>query len=218
MKNLVVGVGVFALILGACGRAKPDRSRTIDPPKTETVKSDDQEAATKNIEEALLTINDMPSGWSDEKAPKFEVATEDECGNPLPSETGPVDGANATFSADPTSVTQVDHAVYRYETGEAAERFDALLESVNKCQKFEKDGTKVKVQALSYENVGDESIATRYVAKTEIGLTAIQDRVRWRRGDLSVVIGYTSFSPNLIELEKWVEKADRKLVALLEGE
>ncbi len=41
--------------------------------------------------------------------------------------------------------------------------------------------------------------------------------MRWRRGDLSAAIASVSFAPNLIELQKWVDKADRKLVALLEG-
>ena len=187
-KNLVVGVGAFALILGACGGAEPDRSRTIEP-KTETVKSDDQELAPKNIEDALLTINDMPNGWSAQKVPDFGSAVnEDDCGNPLPSQNRPVDGALADFTADPTNGPRVSQSVFRYEPGEVAERFNVLLERANECQIYEKKGSKVKVQALSYEKVGDESIATRYVVKTRIGFTVVSDKVRWRRGDLSAVV------------------------------
>jgi len=218
-----VGVGAFALILAACGGAEPTRSRTIEP-KTETVKSDDaeaQKAAPKNIEDALLTLNDMPIGWSEQSVGAMgggKGRGKGYCNETLPQGSTATDGTRAQFTADPTSGPSIAHLVFRFEPGDASERMSLLLDSLNNCSHFRTKEHRVSVQGLAYENVGDESVAVRLIYKSQLGLRFNLDQVFWRQGDLAAIVIYASTSPDIAALKKWVDKADRKLVALLEGE
>lgn len=215
-KNLVVRVGAFALILGACGGAEPDRSRTIEP-KTETVKSDNQEAAPKNIESALLTLEEMPFGWSVEPPSEENNSSTDFCGKKLPSKSGEVDKANVSF-AKGIGVPTLEHSVLRLKSGQGALLMNRFLNLFEDCRSFKQDGQTIEVQPLSFKQVGDESISARFVATNELGLTAAGDMVLWSRDDLVTYVLYISFSPSQVILDMFVDKADRKLVALLEGE
>jgi len=216
MKKVLIGAVAAISLLSACGGgAEPSRSQTIEvskPPEKDAV-----EAAPTNIEDALLKLDDMPAGWSEQEAGKTTYDTSI-CGEPVPQEAIPVDSAASEFAADPTNGPIIGHRIFRFKPGDASKRMAILLDGSESCGKFKSKGNPASVQGLAFESVGDESTATRLVAENDIGLTGIMDQVRWRRGDLGVSLTYISSSPDIFSLEEWVRKADNKLKALYEEE
>lgn len=184
------------------------RAQERGSPETDT-----QPSAPKHIEDALLTINEMPSGWS--SAPAEKGSDAGLCGAKASNTTDPIDQAKAMFVGNPTiSVPQVQHVIARFEPGEAEVRFDEFLKLANDCQSFVQDGQKVVASDLSFAKVGDDSIALRYVVENEAGLSAIADFVLWRRGDVAMFLSYASLGPDPVAVKQLVNKADAKLQKL----
>jgi hypothetical protein len=120
----------------------------------------------------------------------------------------------ASYIQDPTAGPRITHEVYRYEPGEAAVQFDAVIDATQKCPNDKRGKSKLEAGGLAFPNVGDETAATRITVTDQFGNVSIVDRVRWYRGDIMMVVGYFGFSPDLNMLRKYVRKADAKLQEL----
>jgi hypothetical protein len=224
MKALIAITMVLALVTGGCGSdPEPQRSASIDSnqnqgtPEKESPTPPEQNPAPKNIEEALLTLDEMPVGYSSEGRLSDPGIFVDLCGNPIPTDTEALDFAGAGFTADPSYGPIIAHAIFRHESGEAEVRMNQILEAEEACSKGREGKFMITVEGLAFGKVGEASAASRTIRKDQYSVQ-ISDSVQWVRGDIRVSVQYSSLgSPNILELKKYVRKADAKIVELMES-
>lgn len=227
---------VLVLLLGACGGGD-DRATTIEPtgspdedaadltntPTGEVEETTETEVETEQAadspDELLLTLGDMPTGWT--TAPEM-VSGDDEggatgfCGEPpIDEQFEPSAEAEAAFKKDDFGPF-VNHAVAIYESREAEQAMDAALEAAQSCQEWTEteDGeeTTFTLQPVSFPTVGDQTVAFRINAESQ-DFTFTGDVVFWRRGDLISLFSHLAFQGGLDSdlTEELVMAADDKL-------
>ena len=227
--GIAAGVLVVAIIVVtmACGGGN-DRATTVpdQPIATSTPDASDEpedasegESESSTVSEdglsrALLTISDMPTGWT--TSPPETDEDEGFCGVEFEStalfdiEVGFQQSVTGPFAG---------HRLQAFPPGEAQRSFEAGVERASSCGEFtitNDDGTVNiwQVSPLSFPEVGDDTFAFR--ASTEVALfgSVTVDLVAFRRGDfISVlafsVLGFGSPDPELAE--RLVRLADERL-------
>lgn len=204
MKKIVAIVAVLGLVSGACGGENDpaERADTVDDAaEVETGRDGNEEEASGDVdvEQALLTLEDMPTGWTtspdagedDEGAAEF-------CAELDFSEREDEPDAEAEASFEGGEIGPfVTHLVARFGDGEAEKRFTALREAVDECGDFDttdEDGTTItgQMSAVSFPELADESLAMRLsgtvttAADGELGeleFPMAGDLVFFRQGD-----------------------------------
>jgi hypothetical protein len=231
MRRITLTICVAGLVLfGACGD-DDERARTVEPPEPavteapdETPEPDEPEEAAPepkdiDLEAALLTLDDMPSGWTQEP----EAETDDEsdvtlCDVEPLDDVEAVDSSSREFSAGDFGPF-LHHSVAVYESGQAEQALDAFLEALDACDEWTEETEDGPVtwrpRALSFPGLGDDTVAVRINVEAE-AFNATVDMVTWRRGDfLSLLFTMEVFgSPDAEQMEELARVADERLADL----
>jgi hypothetical protein len=208
VNRLRAAACLAAIALTACG-GENDQARTVPEP-TPTAKStveaptssdesgSTDEAPPVELESMVLTLDDMPSGWttapellSDDGAPGTTFCGIDEAEIDVPDDAGAsVDAAFKQSDFGPF----VFHTVGRLgDAGEATAALDRMLDAASQCSEWtETDDQGVEttwsITPLSFDNVGDDTIAFRLSSDAE-GMPVTVDLVMWNRGPALSVVG-----------------------------
>ena len=188
--RLLCTVGIAALLV-ACGeepvpRGVPDTSLPDALPGTPA-----------EVEEALLTTEDLGEEWVDLGAVPLDDRGFEEC-----AETGVVTGgedptrlgeAQSTYGEGDPPVPTFGESVSLWESPEvAAERFAEAASGPSECGSFEQelpDGSTATVHLLPREapQLGDEAVGVLIEFDQEEGPTILRDVVIVRIGDVLVL-------------------------------
>lgn len=232
----VVGLASFTLLLGACGDDQEERARTVDPPVSEASDDEPEDLDGEDVddepepepepdpegfgvEEALLTLDDMPTGWTqepgegpggDEQATLCDV-------EPL-DEVEALEEGSAEFSAGDFGPL-LSHTVAAFERGGAEQSLERFFEALDDCEEWTEeteDGPMTfRPTALSFPSFGDETLAIRVDVESEL-VDMTMDMIAWRRDDvLSLILAIEVFgAPDAEQIEELVATADERLADL----
>ena len=218
----------FTALMVGCGDGN-DRAATVpdqpvatstletsgEPDESAVGESDSATISEERLSKALLTINDMPTGWTT-TPPEAEDDDADFCGVDFES-TAIVD-IEVGFQQSQTGPF-IGHSLQLFPAGEGKRSFEAGVERASSCTEFtvtNEDGTvnTWRIWPLSFPEVGDDTLAFRVRAEVAFFGSATVDIIASRRGDvISVfaltVIGFGSPEPALTE--RLVRLADDRL-------
>jgi hypothetical protein len=190
-------LGVVTLGLAACGEDRPDRAITVEPSETSTsntVENADAQAeepapgagdrlSTKQAKDALIRVQDLPSGWA--KDPNEDDDEDDDD----PIEPASCDKLMSSLNDESKDGTRVAHATASFSTGglfgtvlteeissfkedAPVERLQDVADVLGKCPTFtstDADGVKSRytVSPMSMANLGDQTLAMRMDVKND---------------------------------------------------
>lgn len=235
-------VASFACVLVVACNGESDRATTIQPTETssqQTPASDEtattvetagpsptasEDQIAERLGGALLTIEDMPTGWTVSPADEDDDDETPICG----IESGAfgdeaLDRLTANFQQSELGpfLAQI---IDRFAEGEAKGIMTEFGDAFGSCTEFvdvDEDGeeTSWRLSPLSFPNIGDETFAFRMSTTVAILGFVELDFVVWRRGDVVEVIGHVSTGFEGIDSEQtesFVRRADDKLREILE--
>lgn len=249
MRRPILTATVVALVavgLSSCGDDRPDRAITVDPShagenngplgqnsEDETGDAADEppEAAGAQLTDAqakaaVLTIQDMPSGWSqqpnddddsDDEGSTYEPAECQEVIDALDEDDeDPVAEAEVTFNNGGPFGTTFNETVSSYAEEGDAEAAQKVADAFSKCPKFTetaKDGTvsTYTVSPMSFPNLGDQTLAFAMTVESE-GFTVNLNAVWIGIGHNAIALfngGVTGASG--ADLEQFAHKAIARL-------
>jgi hypothetical protein len=152
-------------LLAGCGSDGEDRADTVSDDRSTTTTADKpKERSTPltkdDLAAALLTIDDMPTGWAG--SPPEDDSDDDFCDD-APKLGDPKIEAEATFQEDEFGPVYFE-AIGVYDDAEAY--MDKLEEVVDACRSFtdvDDEGTETtgSIQPLSFPKLGEETFAMR---------------------------------------------------------
>ena len=190
------------------------------------------EDTDERLSDALLTIEDMPTGWT--LTPPYEE--DDNRADPYDVVFGQLDqDASACVRADFQEsefgpMADLVHVIYLFPDGKAKRAIEAKRAMVEVCDDFDsytewaevaKINTDMiwKDRSLSFPKIGDETFAFRRSGASRLGAVEL-DVIVWRRGDIAEVIIYSTRVDfeglDSEETEALVYLSDEKLKAILE--
>ena len=237
-------VASFACVLVVACNGGSERATTIQPTETsgqQTPASDataemgetaspsptaaDDDQIAERLAGALLTIEDMPTGWT--VSPADEDDEDD--GTPICGiESGALgdqalDRLTADFQQSELGPL-LSQIIDRFAEGDAKRIMAEFGDAFGSCTEWvdvDEDGqeTTWRLGPLSFPTFGDETFAFRMSTTVAILGFVELDFVVWRRGDVTEVIGHTSIGFEGIDSEQteaFVRRADDKLRAILE--
>ncbi len=202
MKKIVAMVVVLGLVSGACSGEddSAERADTVDDAaEVETGSDGTEENAARDVdvEQALLTLEDMPTGWttSPDAGEEDEGAAEF-CDGLDITDDEPDAEAEASFEGSEMGPF-VSHAVARFDGG-GATRFAQLRQAIDGCGDFDttdEEGNTLtgRLSAVSFPEFGEESLAVRLsgtvttVADPDFGeleFPMAADLIFFRQGDV----------------------------------
>jgi hypothetical protein len=232
--TILLSLGLLGLATG-CSEERPDRAVTVEGGESTSADSEEENHAPEatagdplteaQIKAALLTVQDMPTGWAGQKpepeGDDNDVIEPQECQAALDAiedMTGgkPKAKGNAAFNkGGPFGVT-IEQGIESY----ADEIPDGALQKVaatfSKCPEFtstDAEGTKTEftVSALSFPNLGDQTLALSLVGTSE-GFTVYLNAVSVVMGHNTVgIVGGGLVGMNAEELETITRKAVEKV-------
>lgn len=218
----VAGIALLSIMTG-CGQ-NDDQADTVDggPADESSEPASEQEDAgsdaAPDAEAALLTLNDMPSGWTQAQDTETSNEASAICDQEPMEDFDPVDEASADFTGGDLG-PMLFHSVEVYDDGQAEQAMDAFLDNMDSCdqwsEEIENGTTTFQAQPLSFSSYGDQTVAVRIQADSEmVGVTV--DMVVWRHGDALSVIGMGEVmgSPDGETTEELVGIADERLADL----
>jgi hypothetical protein len=173
-----------------------ERAQTVEPTSTSTDQTTtvstgvDPSAITQaQLESTLLTLDDMPTGFSPlPEQPDDETPFCD--GRDPGSEVPELLEAEVQFAQSPTTGPILSSAAAAYSSPEEASRyFDVLLDTAQACPgpyptPGADDGSTTSVAPLSFGTYGDETVALR-ITIAGAGLPATVDAVFVRVGPVA---------------------------------
>lgn len=229
-NSLILGLLSFVLVLGACGDDGEERARTVDPPhasesadqEPENAGANEPESGDLDVEAALLTLDDMPTGWTQgpDEAPSDEDAGADAtlCEEEPLSEGGAHDEASADFSAGDFG-PQLSHTVWTLDSDQSERGLEALIEALNNCEEWTEETADGPVTfrpaPLSFPSFGDEIVAIRIDVESEL-FDATMDMIAWRRANVMSLLGVIEVfgTPDGEQTEEFVRVADERIDSL----
>ncbi len=205
---------LLAAGLTACSEDRSDDALTIEEDDENTRNDDDQEAeapgdeidgagrllTADDIEAALPTVEDFPTGWSrdpdneDEDDDEDDTITPERCedlfGDDAEQEEPLAEATRAFKESDFGPFVSVDISTYDDEVPD--DTLDELAEALSECKEFtsvDSEGSRstVTAEALSFPNLGDETFAVRMSLETEF-LPAAVDLAMVRVGHNLVLL------------------------------
>lgn len=242
IRLLVIAIGFACALTPGCG-GESERATTIEPTVTPTeaaetpddtaaldetptpspTSPDDQEI-DERLSEALLTLEDMPTGWT------VSPPEEDE----EDSGTGICGLESGQFTRDATARATANFQESEFGpmlaqiidvfSGDDAEgtmvEFADALSSCTEWTDIDEEGaeTEWQLSPLSFPKIGDETFAFRMSTVTFLGAVEL-DFIVWRRGDIVEVLGHTAIGFEGVDSEQteaFVRRADEKLTAILD--
>jgi hypothetical protein len=158
---------------------------------------------TAQAKKALLTLEDMPTGWAREKpAPDSDdpLVTPDRCSgilNALHKQGKPLARANASFNAGGFG-PQLEESVTSWPKSQLP-ILEELTDAFRQCPQFtstSKDGSSATFQAsgLSFPNVGDRTLALRLKAKSD-GIDFVLDLIYIAKGNNGITLVVSGLQP-----------------------
>jgi hypothetical protein len=201
LASLKILTMVLVVALAGCGADRPERADTVRGP-TPTFQEDVEEAVAltqRQLESALLTVEDMPTGWSvdtSEDSDSEDVVEPAECGalfETLDKAPDPVAKAEAAFTAGGLGPF-LEHGVTSFEES-TADQLDLVVDTLNQCPEFsstDAEGvtTEFTTAPLSFPNLGDRTLALRFQGSTG-GIDVVVDALFIAIGSngISIVVG-----------------------------
>lgn len=178
-------------------------------------------AASPDLTRALLTLEDMPTGFT-LTGPRPDREGSKPCGKSAELRARAIQNLEAEFTKGSLGPF-VTHTIGSYKSGDAGIAFDYARAVFEDCRTWTEpgdDGVPIEYRAspLSFPRLGDQTFAMRVDAK--IGTVDAQvDIVFVRRGDVIFLIGNTMGGLGVATVdtpltEQLVRKADEKLGAL----
>jgi hypothetical protein len=217
MRWIVIAAACSLAVAGCAG--KPERADTLPmdnaPQAVASAEPSRQPATTKpavvpqastlsaaTAKRALLTLDDMPTGWTQEKPDPDEddqTVTPKACAGVFDAldEHDPLAEAEASFSAGDFGPS-LEHSVSSWPKSQS-QALKQIGDALRKCPKFtstSKDSTSVTFEAtgLSFPNLGDRTLALRLKGKSD-GIGVVADIVYVAKGTNAVVLTTTGLQP-----------------------
>ncbi|MGJ9372553.1 hypothetical protein [Nesterenkonia sp. CF4.4] len=225
---LIAGLASLTLVLGACGDDGEERAQTIDPPpseapdgETENAPEPAPESEHLDVESALLTLEDMPTGWTEESDDASSDTDDDAalCDVELIGDAEAVDDASAEFSAGDFGPL-LSHTVAVFDDDEAEQALEAFTEALSNCNEWteeSEDGPLTfRPAPLSFPSFGDDTLAIRFnVASEMVDMT--MDMIAWRQANTINLIAVAEVfgTPDAEQTEEFVTVADERIASLL---
>jgi hypothetical protein len=222
VKLKIVGgmlAAVLAILLISCG-SDDDRAETLSqasPPPSQSVASAPAatssstsaptQAATspprgtpseESVRAALLTLQDMPTGWTTDPTPSTDSGTDTLCNIPSAKQQRLV---FADLDLQKSELGPFfSQTIGIYETGAAKKLMDDAVKILETCREWEttnSDGTKftLKLAPMSFGKVGEQTFAFRMTG-TSGGFPIQADVVYSREGDVLMVVTYLTVGLN----------------------
>ncbi len=203
---MVAGALLVTLLLGgACGDDDEDVSEVVqgaeqddeggaEPGEGLSAEPDSEreELTSDDLDDASLTLDDMPTGWT--TAPELleddEQATEGECA--FDPDRGDGNELEVAFKEGDTGpfVIQV---IGEFDDDDEAEAFmDEFAEYAERCRSSEEDGVTTTVDPLSFPDVADESQSYRVSIDDPEAASAELNVVLFRKGERASVVAVFS--------------------------
>lgn len=171
------------------------------------------------LSEALLTLEDMPTGWT--TGPPVAAGGAGDltlCG--VEPQASPSAQVRVGFQQSEIGPF-VEQTVYAFPQGEATQAMAEALAASESCSEWtetNEDGTQTTWRAslMAFPDVGDETLALRVSAEAPILGTLTMDLVYVRRGDLVTGVAHSTwgFAVDSEQTEAFVRRADEKLAGL----
>ena len=196
---------VCAVAVGACGVIPADpvgvASTKAGAPTAAPVKAKAVSAA--QAKRALLTLADMPPGWTQEK-PKPDDGDDDtvtpkRCAALFDTieKRKPLAEARASFTAGDLGPS-LEHSVTGWPSSQVPV-LKQIAQALKQCPKYtsrSKDGSSGTIQssALSFPNLGDRTLAFRMKARTK-GFTVVLDVVYIAKGNNGIMLLVSGLQP-----------------------
>lgn len=178
MRRWVAVVAPVLVITAACssGGGEEERAQTVEPTTTTaspaatttttTVSLDPSTITQEQLQSTLLTLDDMPPGFS----PMASDPSDDSSlcdGHDPGSEVPELLKTEAQFAQNPNTGPVIGSAAATYASEDEAARFmEALLAGAQACPgpfpAPADDGTMISIAPLSFDAYGDETIALRF--------------------------------------------------------
>lgn len=219
--KLTISTTVLVLALSACGgggdAAEDERARTVtapSSPETEPEGNGDKTLTEAQLQAALLTVPELPTGYKaaaaqDQDDDDSETAgTSAECSDKF-EQLGEAEGqesASAEASFEGGFGVVLEEGLESYEDEDTVQqRLDDVVEVLSQCQTFssiDDDGvtTDFTIGALSFPKLGDDTVALALTGKTsDLNVSLNFVVVRLGRNVMSVAQGGLTTDPAALE-------------------
>jgi hypothetical protein len=166
----------------------PDGARTLPGDPRSAVSEEGKPA----LSEAVLTLNDLPTGWSslaDPGRPPLGF-----CGgrNPLAAVI-PLEELHATFGRSAGGPFVSDTALRFGSTDEAKDLMALVAGTLATCRSYDDSGTSVVLEPLDFVGLGDDTFAVHVTGQSGAG--PVEGNIVWVRKENRVVsVGTIAFS------------------------
>jgi hypothetical protein len=180
----------------------------------------DPESYTEaDLKRALLTLDDMPSGWS--ARPEEDDEEDDEesnsflCGSELDIDTDALVSANAQFAGGELAPL-VLQGVAVFPEGEAKKLFEEFTNALETCkERQDEDEMTWHIAKMSFPEFGNDSAAFR-ISTSDIPLVGVFEMqlVITQSGDFLNVVMHADIGMDGVDTdqtEKFARRADEKL-------
>lgn len=160
-------VAVLMLILTACSGS--DRAATIDPPAA----AQENAASSEQLQAALLTIQDLPTGWTTappQPSPTTPSTEADEptgfCNRPIIIREEVPASVETEFTKGGELSNRLLQLVVSYDNArQASKAFDDIAQAAQECTSWEESDesttSALTLQSLSFPKLGDDTLAAR---------------------------------------------------------
>jgi hypothetical protein len=204
---LAAAVALLGYVLLRPFITDPSDARTIagEPRPTTTVAADGTVNGRPPLSEAVLTLNDLPAGWSSQA--ELTSTRVGFCGgrNPLATIV-PVEEHRSTFSKT-TNGPFLSQVAVRYRSSEEADRFlDLVAETLETCRTYEDGGATFFLEPLEFPDFGDDTFAAHVTGESPLG--PLDGDVVWvRRADRLVSLSTIAFGDLDVDLLELLTEA-----------
>ena len=204
--------------------AAPEETATIVETSSPATATPNDDEIAERLSAALLSIEDMPTGWAVGPPDEDEDENENDiCGI---SSGQFAEGAAARVTANfqesefgPFLAQVIDF----FPDGDAERVMTEFSDAFGSCTEWtdiDEDGTETtwRLSPLSFPKVGDETFAFRMSTVTFLGAFEV-DFIVWRRGDVVEVIGHSMIGFEGIDSEQteaFVRQADERSKTILQ--
>lgn len=224
----IAGLASLTLVLGSCGDDSDERAQTVDPADTAAPASEPEDTPEAepepedfDVETALLTLDDMPSGWTQDSSDTPSDADDDAalCGVELLEDAEAVEEAGADFSAGDLGPL-LSHTVAVFEDDDAERGLEEFAKALENCSEWTEDTEDgpltFRPAPLSFSSFGDETLAIRFDVGSEM-VDMTMDMITWRQANtLNVILIIEVFgTPDGEQTEEFVTVADDRISSLL---
>jgi hypothetical protein len=164
-----MAVVAIAAVLTGCGGSTPERADTVPGPSPGGTGQDGDQATQRQIESALLTTQDMPTGWTSVPLDDADASTVDRTDPAhcavLFDDWADDAIAKAEVAFGPSGGGDAfGEVALAYRDRSAVDEVQRFADAINQCPQFTAtttDGITVDYEAapLSFPNLGDRTLA-----------------------------------------------------------